>query len=68
MIYSASHLTTCPYFMLGGDPGQPTGASKTEEQGAAGGEQTASAASGEFGKVGHHCLSPLALTLWVSKV
>lgn len=40
--------------MLGGDPGQPNGASKTEEQGTAGGEKTASAASGGFGKVGHH--------------
>ena len=38
---------------LGGDSGQPNGSSETEEQGAAGGEQTASAASGEFGKVGH---------------
>lgn len=40
--------------MLGGDPGQPNGAFKTEEKGAAGGEQTASAANGEFGKVSHH--------------
>lgn len=45
--------------MQGGDPVQPSRASKTEEQDAAGGEATASAARGELGKVSHHfCVPP----------
>lgn len=53
------------YVVLGGDPGQPNGTSKTEEQGATGGEQTASAASGEFRKVTHpFFFSTLAWTLF----
>lgn len=55
--------------VLGGDPGQPSRTSEAEEQGAAGGEQTASAASGEFGKVSHclwFCL--LALPLFRPRV
>lgn len=39
------------YLVSGGDPGQPNGAVQTQEQGATGGEQTASAAAGESGKV-----------------
>lgn len=47
-------------FLVDGDPGEPNGASKTEEQGADGREQTATAASREFGKVGqHYFFSPL---------
>ncbi len=60
-----NHLTGDLFCVVtGGDSGQPDGASKTEEQDAAGGEQTASAASGEFGTVDHHfCFSGLALML-----
>lgn len=44
-------ISVWSHVVLGGDTGQPNGASTTEEQSAAGGEQTASATSGEFGKV-----------------
>lgn len=45
------------YALLGGDSGQPNGGSETEVQDAAGGEQTASAPSGESRKVNHHFLT-----------
>lgn len=62
-IHSPSHLIKdLSFVVLGGDPGQPNGASKTEEHGAARGEQTASAAGGEVGKVAYLFFSPLALT------
>ncbi len=45
------------YAVLGGNSGQPNGASETEEQDAARGEQTVSAPSGESRKVDHHFLT-----------
>lgn len=53
-LHSPSHLIReFSFVALGGDPGQPDGASQAEEQDAARGEETASAASGETGKVAH---------------
>lgn len=48
------------YVDSGGDSGQPDGAPQAEEQGATGGKQTASAASGDSGKV---CTSSTADSL-----
>uniref|UniRef100_A0A8C2WYB1 Outer dense fiber protein 2 n=1 Tax=Cyclopterus lumpus TaxID=8103 RepID=A0A8C2WYB1_CYCLU len=61
MELSTTKLTRRTCVVLGGDPEQPSGASKAEEQGSAGGEPTAPAARGQFGEVSpHFCFPALA--------